>query len=133
MDIDLLHAEIGAVLATCDCAARSKDELARYAQASGDLNPLHLDEAFARKAGFDNLVVHGMLNMAVLGRLLTDHFEPQAILNFSTRFEGVLTVGEPTRLTMCLAGRDGVHAELALAMSSESGRQIVSARALVAL
>ncbi|BAL27234.1 MaoC/PaaZ C-terminal domain-containing protein [Azoarcus sp. KH32C] len=133
MGIDLINAEIGAVLAECVCPARNKDELAQYAQASGDMNPLHLDEAFARKAGFDNLVVHGMLNMAVLGRLLTDHFESDAILGFSTRFEGVLKVGEPTRVSMSLLERNGEYAEVALEMLTDEGRRIVSGRAKVGL
>lgn len=131
MAIDLLNVAVGAVLAARDCPARVKDELAQYAHASGDMNPLHLDEAFARKAGFDNLVVHGMLNMAVLGRLLTDHFETDAIRGFSTRFEGVLQVGEPTRVSMALAERTGDHAEIGLEMLTHEGRRIVSGRAKV--
>ncbi|NMF87131.1 MaoC/PaaZ C-terminal domain-containing protein [Aromatoleum petrolei] len=131
MAIDLLNVAVGAVLAARDCPARVKDELAQYAHASGDMNPLHLDEAFARKAGFDNLVVHGMLNMALLGRLLTDHFETDAIRGFSTRFEGVLQVGEPTRVSMTLVDRTGEHAEIGLEMLTHEGRRIVSGRAKV--
>lgn len=131
MAIDLLNVAVGAVLAARDCPARVKDELAQYAHASGDMNPLHLDEAFARKAGFDNLVVHGMLNMALLGRLLTDHFETDAIRGFSTRFEGVLQVGEPTRVSMTLADRTGEDAEIGLEMLTHEGRRIVSGRAKV--
>lgn len=131
MRIDLNNAMIGAVLATRDYPARTRDELAQYARASGDLNPLHLDEAFARKAGFDNLVVHGMLNMALLGRLLTDHFASDAILGFSARFEGVLLVGEPTRVSMKLVERNAGHAEIGLEMHTREDRRILSGRAKV--
>jgi len=41
-------------------------QLAKYAAASGDFNPLHLDDDFARKAGFDGVIAHGMLNMGLL-------------------------------------------------------------------
>ena len=133
MAIDLATADIGTVLATQECPGRSKEELADYARASGDLNPLHLDEAFARKAGFDNLVVHGMLNMAMLGRLLTDHFEPDAILGFSSRFEGVLLVGEPTRLSMALLAREGGIAAIGLEMLTHGGRRIAGGRATIRL
>lgn len=131
MALDLMSAESGTTLVSRDCPGRTREELADYAQASGDLNPLHLDEAFARKAGFDNLVVHGMLNMAVLGRLLTDHFESDAIRGFSTRFEGVLKVGEPTRVSMTLLERTGEQAEIGLEMLTHEGRRIVSGRAKV--
>jgi len=53
-----------------------------------------------------------MLNMALLGRLPTDHLPADAILGFSTRFEGVLQVGEPTRLSMGLLDRTGERAEV---------------------
>ena len=133
MEIDLRSAEIGTVLATETDPPRTANDLARYARASGDLNPLHLDRDFARQAGFDELVVHGMLSMARLGRLLSRHFPPEAIRSFSARFEGVLTVGEPTQLVMRLAGRDEAEAEVNLEMLAEGGRRIVSGRALVAL
>jgi len=130
MNIDLHSAEIGAVLATESDPARTAEELARYAHASGDLNPLHLDRDFARQAGFDELVVHGMLNMARLG-LLREHFPAESIRSFGARFEGVLTVGEPTRVVMRLAGREDALAELSLDMLTQDGRRIVSGRASV--
>jgi acyl dehydratase len=133
MAIDLVSAESGTTLATLDCPGRTREELADYARASGDLNPLHLDEAFARKAGFGDLVVHGMLNMAALGRLLTDHFEPDTILGFSSRFEGVLLVGEPTRLSMTLLTRADGIAAVGLEMLTHEGRRIVGGRAMIRL
>jgi acyl dehydratase len=41
-------------------------QLAKYAAASGDFNPMHLDDEFARKAGLDGVITHGMLNMGFL-------------------------------------------------------------------
>src|SRR5229473_98550 len=78
-----LHPDMNARLETADVATEvartryeplGRDDLQRYAQASGDLNPLHLDPAFARQAGFDDVIVHGMLGMALLGRLLEEAF-----------------------------------------------------------
>ena len=39
--------------------------LSNYAKASGDLNPIHLDEAFAKSVGLPNVIAHGMLTMAL--------------------------------------------------------------------
>lgn len=68
-----------------------------YAKASGDSNPLHLDPSFAQKAGFDNVIVHGMLGMALLGHLLRAHFAPEHIRSFSARFLSVIPVGKKIR------------------------------------
>lgn len=51
-------------------------DLVRYAGASGDFNPLHYDQAFARKAGFDDVIVMGALTAGVLAGLLVEEHGP---------------------------------------------------------
>jgi len=63
-----------------------REDLERYAQASGDLNPLHLDPEFARQAGFTDVIVHGMFGMALLGRLIEEDIVKQRLLLFRARF-----------------------------------------------
>jgi acyl dehydratase len=63
-------AEIGSPLPAHRFAVRRED-LARYAAASGDTNPIHLDDAVARSVGLPGVVAHGMLTMALAGRALT--------------------------------------------------------------
>ena len=58
MNIALEDAEVGAQVAERNFDPVGREQLQAYAQASGDLNPLHLDPAFARKAGFDDVIVH---------------------------------------------------------------------------
>jgi acyl dehydratase len=48
----------------------SREDVAAYAEASGDRNPLHLDDAAARAAGFDGVIGHGMLTMGHLASSL---------------------------------------------------------------
>lgn len=48
-----------------------REDLARYAEASGDRNPLHLDDEAARRAGFPGVIAHGMLTMGHLASCLT--------------------------------------------------------------
>jgi len=48
----------------------------RYAQASGDLNPIHLDSAFAAATPFGGVIAHGMLLVGYVGELLADRFGP---------------------------------------------------------
>ncbi|TVO63559.1 MaoC/PaaZ C-terminal domain-containing protein [Denitromonas ohlonensis] len=126
MSIDLASVALGDVVATAEGPPFDAQALARYAQASGDLNPLHTDRAFAAKAGFPDLVVHGMLNMARLGRLVTAHFPAQQILSFSVRFEGVLLAGQATTMAMTLSARSEGGAEFELQMRTSGDQRIAS-------
>ena len=50
------------------------DQIARYAEASGDHNPLHLDPSFASQSQFGGVVAHGMLTLAFVSEMLTGAF-----------------------------------------------------------
>ena len=64
----------------------TREMLARFGPASGDLNRVHLDAGAARSAGYDDVFAHGMLSMAWLGRLLTDHVRQERLREFGVRF-----------------------------------------------
>jgi len=49
------------------------DQTYRYAQASGDHNPIHLDENTARLAGLPGIIVHGLCTMAFASKVMIDH------------------------------------------------------------
>ena len=49
----------------------TREDVRAYAEASGDRNPLHLDEAAARAAGFDGVIAHGMFTMGHLASAVT--------------------------------------------------------------
>jgi acyl dehydratase len=46
--------------------------LKQYADASGDHNPIHQDETFAKSVGLPNVIAHGMLTMALVGKYVTE-------------------------------------------------------------
>jgi acyl dehydratase len=48
----------------------TQEQLRRYAEASGDFNPIHLDEQAAHRVGLDSVIAHGMLSMAFLGQFV---------------------------------------------------------------
>lgn len=52
----------------------TNDQIARYAEASGDRNPLHLDPSFASQSQFGGIVAHGMLTLAFVSEMLTSAF-----------------------------------------------------------
>lgn len=65
----------------------NRDLLKRYADASGDQNPIHQDEAFAKSVGLPDVIAHGMLTMALVSKFLSDWAGgPAAVKEFSGRF-----------------------------------------------
>ena len=61
--------------------------LVRYAGASGDFNVIHWNERIARAVGLPDVIAHGMLTMALGGRVLTDWVgDPGAVLEYGVRF-----------------------------------------------
>ncbi|HTF16483.1 MAG TPA: MaoC/PaaZ C-terminal domain-containing protein [Chryseolinea sp.] len=48
----------------------SRDDMARFADVSGDFNPLHVDDSFARSKGFEGVVVYGALIIAKVSQLI---------------------------------------------------------------
>jgi acyl dehydratase len=69
----------------------SRGQIARYAEASGDRNPIHLDEAFARSVGLPGVIAHGLLQMGLLARVAGP---PDLLRRLSCRFAGMVRPGD---------------------------------------
>lgn len=62
----------------------------RYAGASGDFNPIHIDEEFARQVGLPGRILHGLWTMAQVARAQTEAAGgPQALARLSVQFRGM--------------------------------------------
>ncbi|MFJ6011013.1 MaoC family dehydratase [Streptomyces sp. NPDC092952] len=65
----------------------SRAALVRYAGASGDFNPIHWNEKFAREVGLPDVIAHGMFTMAEAIRVVTDWAgDPGAVVEYGVRF-----------------------------------------------
>lgn len=64
----------------------TRTDFVRYAGASGDFNPIHHDETFARSAGAPTVFAQGMLSAGFLGKCLTDYVGREALRRFRVRF-----------------------------------------------
>jgi acyl dehydratase len=65
----------------------TRADLIRYAGASGDTNPIHWSDRVAAATGLPGVIAHGMLTMALAGRLLTEWTgDPGAIVELTVRF-----------------------------------------------
>lgn len=66
----------------------------RYAGASGDFNPIHWNEDFAKSAGYPGVFAQGMFTAGVLGTFVTNWLGEEAVRRFRTRFVGQVWPGE---------------------------------------
>ena len=77
--------------------------LKAYADASGDQNPIHQNEEFALSVGLPNVIAHGMLTMALVGKYVTDWSGGSAsVKEFGARFikPVIVPVGDKVDLTI---------------------------------
>ncbi len=74
----------------------TKEDVATFSKLCGDNNPIHLDEAAAKKAGFEGCIVHGALVSSLFSYILGVHIPgPQSIyLHQSVQFLAPVLVGE---------------------------------------
>ena len=69
-------------------------QLIRYAGASGDFNPIHTVPQYAKEAGLDGTIAHGMLIMGILGRLVSDWAGGKNIVKYGVSFKSITRPGD---------------------------------------
>jgi acyl dehydratase len=73
------------------------DQTSRYAAASGDLNPIHVDANVAKMAGLPGIIVHGLCTMAFTAKVMVDHLckgDPLRLKRLAVRFSHPVLPGE---------------------------------------
>ena len=117
----------------------SRTTLALYAGASGDHNPIHLDEAYAAMTQFETRIAHGMLSLALVTEMLatefpgTWHSGSKLKVRFSAPVfpgETVVTYGEITSID---ESDDGLVATCSIGCKKPDGTDAVAGRATVPL
>ena len=73
----------------------SREDVKAYADVSGDQNPLHQDDAFARDVGFEGIIAHGLFTMAHLAACVaTWAGDPSAVVALSAQFRAPAFLGD---------------------------------------
>ena len=90
---------VGDDLPTLTTDPISRHTLALYCGASGDHNPIHVDLDYAKAAGLDDVIAHGMLSMGYLDRMLTNWVSQRQIRSYKTRFTAITNVGDTVTCT----------------------------------
>ena len=97
----------------------------RYAGASGDFNPIHIDEEFARQVGLPGKILHGLWTMAQVARAQTEAAGgPHALKRLSVTFRGMGVMEEEVVVSSRVRSvEDGVA--IVHAVAEQDGRAII--------
>jgi acyl dehydratase len=97
----------------------------RYAGASGDFNPIHIDDEFARRVGLPGKILHGLWTMAQVARAQTEAAGgPHALKRLAVTFRGM---GVPEHEITITGSVDRVDDGVAIvhAVAEQDGRAII--------
>jgi acyl dehydratase len=109
-------------------------QLVRYAGASGDFNPIHVDEEFARAAGYPKVFAHGMLIMGFLGQLVADWTgSPTRVLRIACRFRAITWPGDVITCTGRVSAIAAASVEVSVVAKDQRGEVKAEGSATVAL
>jgi acyl dehydratase len=115
----------------------TRADLVRYAGASGDFNPIHWNERFAKSVGLPDVIAHGMFTMAAAIRVVTDWAgDPGAVVEYGVRFTRPVVVPDPDGATLTVSGqvrgiRDDGLLEVELTATADGQTVLAKARAVV--
>jgi 3-hydroxybutyryl-CoA dehydratase len=98
----------------------------RYAGASGDFNPIHIDEEFAQAVGLPGRILHGLWTMAQVARAAeeTAGNDPRALRRLSVQFRGMGALEQEIVVSGSVRESDGGTATLELE-AEQSGSKII--------
>jgi acyl dehydratase len=115
-------------------------QLTRYAGASGDFNPIHQDDAFAKAAGMGGVFAHGMLSMGFVAQSVTDWLGVGCVKKISVRFAGLVRLGDVVTCRGTVVAKrpakDGQEqnlVDLDLWAENQKGERVVTGKATAAL
>src|SRR5208283_2460586 len=99
--------QVGDVMPVLVKAPIDKVQLVKYAGASGDFNPLHLDPDVGKAVGLGGTIAHGMLIMGFVGQAMTNWIPKKYIKKFGVRFAGMTRPGDVVTVTGVVKEKSG--------------------------
>jgi len=105
----------------------TRDQIRAYAEASGDHNPIHLDDEAARAAGLPGVIPHGMLGMAQLANFVVAYAgDHRRLRRLRCRFSGMVLPGDTITFTGHVAAEEGGLVRLELAAENQKGEKVLT-------
>ncbi len=135
MYFEVVH--VGDELPALAKAPVDRVQLARYAGASGDFNPIHVDEVYARGIGMPSVYAPGMLVMGFLGQLVSDWARGAQLRRYSVRFVKMVWPGDTVvckgRVTDRYGENGRYFAELELWAENQKGELVMKGQSQIQL
>lgn len=122
-ELDFSELEVGDALPPLYFGSISRHTLALYCGGSGDHNPIHVDQDFAKAAGYEDVFAHGMLSMAILGRMLTNWTKQENIKSFAVRFAAITQVLDEVTASATIKHKEHEDGEQRLTLEIETRTQ----------
>src|SRR3954453_8115116 len=89
----------------------TRADLLRYAEASGDDNPIHQDEEVARSVGLPGVIAHGMYTMALAARAVAEWYPGAELVSFGCKFTSPVVVPAEGGVDVEVAGVEKAQEE----------------------
>ena len=128
---------VGDALPELNLGVLTREGIAAFAHASGDMNPIHLDEEAAKANKLPGIIAHGMLNMAFLSRVVTGWVPQSQLRGLETRFAAMAFPGDTVVCRGEVSGKreDGGEklADLTIELVNGKGETLLAGGAIVAL
>jgi len=120
-----VNLEVGTDLPSRTFGPLTRTDFVRYQGASGDFNPIHHDEEFARSAGFETVFSVGMLQAGLLATYCTDLLGPEGVRRFRVQFREQVWPGDVLvaagRVTSVYEADEEPRIDVDLTMTREGG------------
>ena len=124
---------VGTEAPTRDFGPLTRQMFVRYSGASGDLNPMHYDDEFARSAGHPSVFAQGMFSAALLAGFATDWLGAPGVRRFGVRFREQVWPGDVLTCSGTVTGvtseADGDRVSVDLAATRQTGGVAISGSA----
>jgi len=105
----------------------TREQIAAYAEASGDHNPIHLDDHAARAAGLPGVIAHGMLGMAQLANFVVAYAgDHRRLRKLRCRFSGMVLPGDVITFSGRVAEASGNLVRLELEAQNQKGERVLT-------
>ncbi|MGE4125576.1 MAG: MaoC family dehydratase [Pusillimonas sp.] len=127
-----MNLQVGQQIFSKEIAGSSKEAVAMFSIATEDPNPIHVDEAFANKAGFPQVIQQGPMTTAFFANLLAQELGADRLKMLDVSFTAPVFPGEALTLTSEVTAIDDV-VHLALSARKADGTQTAKGVATIEL
>ena len=105
--INIASLEVGQEIGSIEFLL-TRDSLVRYAGASGDFNPIHYRDDFAKSVGLEGVLAHGMLTMGAAVQVVVDWIgDPGRVIDYGVRFTKPVFVDADKGAILAVTGKIG--------------------------